>query len=369
MLSVLQEHLWLIKVLQGLCQLFLCLSLGYLAGEILLSLPSRQLLLPDPPQPSPNGAAPRPRLFTSHRLSLLLVLVMACNLILLQIAYSPTLFTGAFWWGLTALFILGPGLILATRRHLQKTQQADRASLVLALFGDLLLLACCFFLLNIESLLLVPENWPLLPRPRQMISWHGSLRFTQFVLLALMLAALDGRRYRRRLILSMALLWPATQVLEWQLIPEAARSLGLYRTLLLAGAGSVILAMLTLKAHPLGKRSAFTPTLVGVFILALLWVISAQLPRETRLSLKSTPTVGSGAHPQRPLPALVNARMLWPGVTASRHTLFGPEPVVENALSRGFQKPAGDPARRNYSLQFRTTYVISSSPSAISSAG
>ncbi len=327
MLYVLQEHLWLIKTLQGICQLFLCLALGYLAGEILLSLPDRQLLPPDLPQTSPNGSAPHPRLFTSHRLGLLLALVMACNLVLLKIAYGPTLFTGAFWWGLTTLFILGPALLLANRRHLQKTRQTDGVSLVLALVGDLLLLACCFILLNMESLLLFPESWPLLqPRPGQLISWHGTLRFAQFVLLALMLAALDGRRYRRRWILAMALLWPVAQIFEWQLIPEAARSPGLYRALLLAVATSVVLAMATLKADPMEKRFVVTPMLIGVVVLCLLWVLSAQLARETRLSQQHSPPFGGRAHPQpffsiikdnHPLQLFQQAR---PGISG---TMFG----------------------------------------------
>jgi mono/diheme cytochrome c family protein len=283
MLPVIQEQLLLIKVMQGIFQTLLCLSLGYLAGEVLLSLPGKTILTPSA-SPSP-ATTPGPKVLTGRRAGLLIALIMACNLLLMKIAYRAALFSGPFWRGVTVLFIIGLALILAARQHLKETRSAGRLSLAAVAAGDLLLLAICYFLLNAESLLLTPEVWPFLTsRPPLLLSWHGAVRFSQFILLALMLAGLDQKRNRQILIFLAALLWPLSEILELLLLPELARSPGLYLTAGLALMTSAGLALMTTR-HLLQKRPmSLMPPLTGIIILAMLWVLGAQTARENTLT-------------------------------------------------------------------------------------
>lgn len=285
MLPVIQEQLLLIKVLQGACQTLLCLSLGYLAGGILLTLPGKALLAGSPPPPPSPRAPDRPKIFTGRRTGLLIALIMACNLLLMKIAYRPALFSGPFWGGLTILFIIGLALILVARQHLQGTRPAGRLTLAAAVIGDLLLLVICFFLLNAESLLLTPESWPFLAtRPPLLLSWHGTTRFVQFILLALMLTGLDRRHSRQWLILAAALLWPPCQVLELLLVPELARSTGLYLVAALALLTTLVLALMLTGALRHKRILPLAPPLVAVIVLAMFWVLGAQTARENTLT-------------------------------------------------------------------------------------
>lgn len=285
MLPVIQEQLLLIKAMQGFFQTLLCLSLGYLAGEVLLTLPGKALFAPSPP-PSPLPVAtPGPKALTGRRAGLLIALIMACNLLLLKIAYRAALFTGPFWGGVTILFIIGLALILAARQHLRSTLPSGRLSLAAAVIGDLLLLSICYFLLSAESLLLTPEAWPFIAnRPPLLLSWHGTVRFAQFTLLALMLNGLDWRKNRLSLIFGAALIWPLGQVLELLLTPELARSPWLYLIAALALLTSAGLALMTIRPL-LQKRSlALAPPLTGIIILVMLWVLGAQTARENTLT-------------------------------------------------------------------------------------
>ena len=285
MLPVIQEQLLLIKVMQGACQTLLCLSLGYLVGEALLALPGKTLfttssLLPPPPETSSG-----PKVLTGRRAGLLIALVMACNLLLMKIAYRAALFNGHFWGGVTVLFIIGLALILAARQHLRGAHSTGRLSLAAIAAGDLLLLSICYFLLNAESLLLTPETWPFLTsRPPLLLSWHGAVRFAQFTLLALMLAGLDRRHIRKLLIFVAALLWPLSQVLELLLIPELARSLDLYLIAALALMTSAGLALMTIRPLLQKRPLPLAPPLTGIMILAMLWVLGAQTARENTLT-------------------------------------------------------------------------------------
>ena len=285
MLPVIQEQLLLIKVMQGTCQTLLCLSLGYLVAEVLLSLPGKTLFTTSTSLPPLPEISPGPKVLTGRRAGLLIALIMACNLLLMKIAYRAALFSGPFWGGVTILFIIGLALILTARQHLKGTHSVGRLSLAAAAAGDLLLLSICYFLLNAESLLLTPEAWPFLSsRPPLLLSWHGTVRFIQFTLLALMLAGLDQKRNRQILIFGAALLWPLAQVLELLLLPELARAPGLYLAAALALATSAGLALMTTR-YLLQKRPlSLTPSLTGVIILVILWVFGAQIARENTLS-------------------------------------------------------------------------------------
>lgn len=287
MLPVIQEQLLLIKVMQGLCQTLLCLALGYLSGEVLLSLPGRPWLLPAGEISSPTVTHHRPALLTSRRVGLLVALLMACNLVLMKIAYGASLLTGPFWRILTVLFVIGLALILAARQHLRGTRPISRLSLAAALLGDLMLLAICFFLLNAESRLLTPEVWPLLrQQPSLLLSWHGTVRFVQFSLLALMLAALDRRLNHKRLVFWAALLWIPAQLLEWRLVPELLRSPSLHLAASLSLAASVALAFGILSPLLQKKPLAPIPALAGTVLLAMLWVYTAQIARENSLAIR-----------------------------------------------------------------------------------
>ncbi len=285
MLPVIQEQLLLIKAMQGVCQTLLCLSLGYLAGEVLLTLPGKALFTPSAPQPPSTDTAQGPKVLTGRRAGLLIALIMACNLLLMKIAYRAALFTGPFWGGLTVLFIIGLALILTARQHLKGAHPAGRLSLAAAVIGDLLLLSICYFLLNAESLLLTPEAWPFLAtRPPLLLSWHGTVRFAQFTLLALMLAGLDRRRNRQVLIFGAALLWPLGQILELLLGPELARSPWLYLAAALALMTSAALALMTTGPLLQKRPLPLTPPLAGIIVLAMLWVLGAQTARENTLT-------------------------------------------------------------------------------------
>jgi cytochrome c551/c552 len=285
MLQVIQEQLLLIKVMQGIFQTLLCLSLGYLMGEVLLTLPEKTLFTTSTPLLPPSETAPGPKVLTGRRAGLLIALIMACNLLLMKIAYGAALFSGPFWGGVTVLFIIGLALILAARQHLKGAQSIGRLSLAAAAAGDLLLLSICYFLLNAESLLLTPEAWPFLTsRPPLLLSWHGAVRFAQFTLLALMLAGLNQKRNRQILIFGAALLWPLSQVLELLLLPELARSPGLYLAATMALMTSAGLALMTTR-HLLQKRPvSLIPPLAGIIILAMFWVLGAQTARENTLT-------------------------------------------------------------------------------------
>lgn len=285
MLPVIQEQLLLIKLMQGLCQTLLCLSLGYLAGEVLLTLPGKALFTPSvTPPPLPEDTAGTKAL-TGRRAGLLIALIMACNLLLLKIAYRAALFTGPFWGGVTVLFIIGLGLILAARQHLRSTYPARRLPLAAAVLGDLLLLSTCYFLLSAESLLLTPEAWPFLTsRLPLLLSWHGTVRFVQFTLLALMLAGLDRQYNRQILIFGAALIWPLIQTLELLLVPELARSPWLYLTAVLTLLTSAALALMATRPLLRKRPLPLTPPLVGIIMLAMLWVLGAQIARENSLT-------------------------------------------------------------------------------------
>ncbi len=288
MLPVIQEQLLLIKVMQGACQTLLCLSLGYLVGEALLSLPGKALFTTSPLLPAPSETSSGPKVLTGRRAGLLIALIMACNLLLMKIAYRAALFTGPFWGGVTVLFIIGLALILATRQHLKGAHSAGRLSLIAIAAGDLLLLSICYFLLNAESLLLTPETWPFLTsRPPLLLSWHGTVRFAQFTLLALMLAGLDRRHNRQLLIFVAALLWPLTQVLELLLTPELASSPNLYLIAALALMTSAGLGLMIIRPLLQKRPSSLTLPLTGIIILAMLWVLGAQTARENTLTVAS----------------------------------------------------------------------------------
>ena len=285
MLPVIQEQLLFVKMLQGAFQTLLCLSLGYLVGEVLFSLPGKAISAAGAPLFSLPPGPPRPKILTGKRTGLLIALFMACNLLLMKIAYRPDLFTGPFWGGLTVLFIIGLALILVARQHLRGTRPTARLPLAAALTGDLLLLAVCFFLLNAESFLLTPESWPFLAsRPLLLLSWNGTLRFMQFALLALMLTGLDRQQNRQWLILGAALLWPPFQILELLLIPELARSPWLYLWAALTFLAAAALALMTTGALRKKRLLPLAYPLSTVTLLAIFWVLSAQTARETTLS-------------------------------------------------------------------------------------
>ncbi len=310
MLPVIQEQLLLIKAMQGACQTLLCLSLGYLVSEVLLSLPGKTLFAPCAPPLADFKSAPRPKVLTGKRAGLLIALIMACNLLLMKIAYRAALFSSPFWGGLTVLFILSLALILAARQHLKGAHPAGRTSLAAAMIGDFLLLSICYFLLNAESLLLTPESWPFLSnRPPLLLSWHGNVRFVQFILLAMMLAGLDQKRNRQILIFVAALLWPLAQLLELLLLPEQTRSPGLYLVAALALMTSAALALMTTRPLLQKRSTSLAPPLTGIIILTMLWVLGAQITRESTLTgvtlagLKLPPVTGqTAAIPSAPQP-------------------------------------------------------------------
>ncbi len=310
MLPVIQEQLLLIKAMQGLCQTLLCLSLGYLAGEVLLTLPGKALISPNIPLPSQTKFAPGPKVLTGRRAGLLIALIMACNLLLLKIAYRAALFTNPFWGGITLLFIIGLALILAARQHLKGTRPAGRLSLAAAIVGDLLLLSICYFLLNTESLLLTPENWPFLTiRPALLLSWHGTVRFAQFILLALMLAGLERQRNRQIFIFGAALIWPLFQILELLLTPELARSPWLYSAAALTLITSTALALMSIGSLLKKRPLSLAPPMVAIIVLTALWVLGAQTARETSLTdvalagLQLPPATVQATTPSAPQPA------------------------------------------------------------------
>ncbi|OEU57810.1 MAG: hypothetical protein BA871_05275 [Desulfuromonadales bacterium C00003096] len=311
MLPVIQEQLLLIKAMQGACQTLLCLSLGYLVSEVLLSLPGKTLFAPSAPPLPEFKAAPGPKVLTGRRAGLLIALIMACNLLLMKIAYRAALLSGPFWGGLTVLFIIGLALILAARQHLKGARPAGHFSFASAVIGDLLLLSICYFLLNAESLLLTPEYWPFLSnRPPLLLSWHGSVRFVQFTLLALMLAGLDQKRNRQALIFAAVLLWPLAQILELLLLPELAHSSWLYLAAALALITSAALALMTTKSLLQKRPLPLTPPLASIIILTMLWVLGAQIARENTLTgialagLQLPPAVGQApVIPSAPQPA------------------------------------------------------------------
>ncbi|MEZ4484130.1 MAG: cytochrome c [Syntrophotaleaceae bacterium] len=128
-----------------------------------------------------------------------------------------------------------------------------------------------------------------------------------------MLSGLDRRHSRQWLILAAALLWPLSQVLELLLVPELARSGGVYLAAALALLAAMGLALMLLEALRRKQVLPLARPLAAIIVLALFWVLGAQAARENSLTglalagLKLPPLAGqqgvAPASPSSPRPA------------------------------------------------------------------
>lgn len=185
MLPEIQNHLLQLKWLLILLIALICPLLALMLGGTTVSLASaglhRRAGLKEPPD-WVNSLLKRANPSAEH--DTLVVLTVIASLLLVKIIYRPQLFSNAAWAGLIIALTMGLGLMVACRYKLISQRPPNRTILAAGTLGVLLVAACCFALSCTESLLLTPEYWPFLSRlPYLFLSWHGLVRFVEFLLL------------------------------------------------------------------------------------------------------------------------------------------------------------------------------------------
>jgi cytochrome c551/c552 len=307
MLPAIQENILLLKSFQVATQILLCLLLGYLMGEAFFRLPEalHSRHVPHPKSPvRPNGQ--RPKLLSGWRTGLFLVLGLSFNLLALKIAYRITLLQGLFWGALMVAFILGICLLLLARQYSIRQDFITGLFFLLGVEGEVLLFGVAFLLLNAESLLLRPELWPFVDaRPILFGSWHGLVRFAEFLLLALLLATAgrlrhgshgDQRAHPATLVA--VLLLPFCLLLELAMTPQLARTPAFFILAGLFVATTAAIALL-LAASCFGSRLKVANPLLGTTcLLVALWVLGSFTARErvlTPVTLAGLTGLGEGA--------------------------------------------------------------------------
>lgn len=294
MLPAIQENILLLKSFQVATQILLCLVLAYLMGEFFFKLPSlRPRYQPNPKKdivlpPSDQ----RPKLLSGWRTGLFLVLGLSFNLLAMKIAFRASLLQGSFWAAVMVPFTIGVILLLWAR---QRTTQGppSRLSFNLGLTGEILLFGVVLLLITAESLLIQPEYWPFIDtRPLLFSSWHGLIRFAEYILLAFLLAAAarltrnddTDRKRAHPVTLFAILLLPFLLLLEVLSMPALARSLPFFvlaGLFLLVLAATAFLVSASCFGSPLkiGK-----PVFGGVGIIIVLWVFMSFTARQTVLT-------------------------------------------------------------------------------------
>ncbi|ABA89787.1 menaquinol oxidoreductase complex ACIII, membrane protein and cytochrome c subunit ActE, 1 heme-binding site [Syntrophotalea carbinolica DSM 2380] len=291
MLPEIQTHLLQLKWLLILLIALVCPLLALMLGGTTVSLASaglnRRAGLKKPPA-WVNALLKRANPSAEH--DTLVVLTVIASLLLVKIIYRPHLFSNAAWAGLIIALTMGLGLMVACRYKLVSHRPPNRTVLAAGMLGVLLVTACCLVLSCTESLLLTPEYWPFLPRlPYLFLSWHGLVRFVEFLLLT---GAITGnallfsratpppapdpinpadhiaKRIGFGLILGSLLLWPLALCLDMTIIPSLAlsRLLSGLSILSVALAGLAAVLLVTIRC-----RSFYAPRFFFVIVVLLFW--------------------------------------------------------------------------------------------------
>lgn len=295
-----QSHLLQLKWLLMLLILVVSPLLALMLGGTTVSLASLGLTRRSGRQEAPDWvSALLERANPSLQRDTFVVLTIVASLLLFKIIYRPQLFSNLAWAGLAWVLTTGLGLMIACRYRLTGRGVLDRAALAEGGIGVALVTACCFALACTESLLLTPEYWPALRQvPYLFLSWHGLLRFIEFLLLAgaitgnaLLFSSAQtrpepdspGDRKARQigavLALGTLLAWPLALCLEIALIPALATSRLLsglaVLSILLAGAA----AWLALPTQNGRKRSS-PAYFVLILLLFWCWAFMGHVARE-----------------------------------------------------------------------------------------
>ena len=291
MLPEIQNHLLQLKWLLIALITLICPLLALMLGGTTVSLASTGLTRRTGKKEPPAWVnALLERANPSVERDTLVVLTVLASLLLVKIIYRPQLFSNTAWASLILLLAVGLGLMVACRHRLSTTSLPDRFAMVAGSIGIALVAGCCFALACTESLLLTPEYWPNLARlPYLFLSWHGLVRFVEFILLtgamtgnALLftlpsqpLSDLEdqGNRVAKSigagLTLGSLFLWPVAICLEMATIPALTASRLLSGLAVLSvglAAVAVIWLVLTLQ-----RRQGHPPRPFFVIVILLFW--------------------------------------------------------------------------------------------------
>jgi cytochrome c551/c552 len=291
MLPEIQTHILQLKWLLIILIALVCPLLALMLGGTTVSLASTGLARrTGKKEPPPWVNALLERANPSVERDTLVVLTVLASLLLVKIIYRPQLFSNAAWASLILLLSIGLGLMVACRHRLATTNLPDRVALAAGSIGITLVAGCCFALACTESLLLTPEYWPQLARlPYLFLSWHGLVRFVEFILLtgamtgnALLftlppqpLSDLEqpGIRVAKSigagLTLGSLLLWPLALCLEMAIIPSLTASRPLTGLAILSiglAASAAIWLVISLQ-----RRQGHPPRPFFVIVLLLIW--------------------------------------------------------------------------------------------------
>lgn len=291
MLPEIQNHLLQLKWLLIILIALICPLLSLMLGGTTVSLASTGLTRRTGKKEPPAWVnALLERANPSVERDILVVLTVLASLLLVKIIYRPQLFSNTAWAALVLLLATGLGLMVTSRHRLSTISLPDRTALMTGSIGITLVAACCFALACTESLLLTPEHWPHLARlPYLFLSWHGLVRFIEFILLT---AAMTGnallftlpsqplseseqhgnlvaKSIGAGLTLGSLILWPVALCLEMTIIPALTASRLLSGLAILSiGLAAIAAAWL---AVSLQHRQSHPPRPFFVIVILLFW--------------------------------------------------------------------------------------------------
>lgn len=306
MLPEIQSHLLQLKWLLFILIALICPLLALMLGGTTVSLASAGLTRRTGQKQLPAWVnALLERANPSVQRDTLVILTVIASLLLVKIIYRPQLFSNTAWACLIVLLTAGLGLMVAGRHRLSADYLPDRTALAAVSIGVALVTLCCFALACTESLLLTPEYWPHLDRlPYLFLSWHGLVRFGEFILLtgavtgnallftipsqSLSNADLPGYRVARiiggGMTLGSLLLWPVAVCVEMAIIPSLTASPLLSElatlSICLAAVAAIwlVVSLQRCQGHP--PR----PFFIMVFLLFWCWAFMGHAAREQILS-------------------------------------------------------------------------------------
>jgi cytochrome c551/c552 len=325
MLPEIQNHLLQLKWLLIILIALICPLLALMLGGTTVSLASTGLTRRTGKKEPPAWVnALLERANPSVERDTLVVLTVLASLLLFKIIYRPQLFSNTAWATLILLLATGLGLMVTGRHRLSTTSLPDRTALMTGSIGIALVSGCCFALACTESLLLTPEYWPQLARlPYLFLSWHGLVRFIEFILLTAAMTGnallftlppqvlSDPEQHGNRvaksigagLILGALFLWPLALCLEMSIIPALTASRLLSGLAILSiglAAGAATWLLVTLQRH---QSHPPRPFFVMVLLLFWCWAFMGHVAREQILF----PAALAGLNPEpaqtTPLPS------------------------------------------------------------------
>lgn len=302
MLPEIQNHLLQLKWLLIILIALICPLLALMLGGTTVSLASTGLTRrTGKKEPPPWVNALLERSNPSVERDTLVVLTVLASLLLFKIIYRPQLFSNTAWATLILLLATGLGLMVTSRHRLSTTSLPDRAALMTGSIGIALVTGCCLALACTESLLLTPEHWPHLARlPYLFLSWHGLVRFIEFIILT---AAMTGnallftlptqilsgseqhgnqvaKNIGAGLILGALFLWPLALCFEMSIIPALTASRLLSGLAILSiglAAVAAIWLVVTLQHH---QSHPPRPFFIMVLLLFWCWAFMGHVARE-----------------------------------------------------------------------------------------